>query len=90
VRGATPFDYIKRAVPLTAPDSLTNDEVYAVAAYVLSEAKIVPRDATFDATRLARVQMTNRDGFVRDPRPEKFPPVSQTPHADVGNGATAQ
>jgi len=34
--------------------------------------------------------MPNRDGFVPDPRPEKFPPVSQTPHANAVVGVTAQ
>ena len=45
----TLFDYIKRAMPLTAPDSLTNDQVYAVTAYILAEAKIVPDDAVLGA-----------------------------------------
>src|SRR4051794_39830693 len=35
-RATTLFDYIRRAMPLTAPQSLTNDEVYAVTAYILS------------------------------------------------------
>ena len=37
----TIFDYVKRTMPITAPDSLSNDQVYAVTAYILSEAKIV-------------------------------------------------
>src|SRR6476661_514562 len=57
----TLFDYIKRAMPLTAPDSLSNDDVYAVTAYILSEAKIVSPDATLDASTLAKVRMPNRD-----------------------------
>ena len=79
----TLFDYIKRAMPLTAPDSLTNDQVYAVTAYILSEAKIVPSDATLDASSLAKVRMPNRDGFTSDPRPEKFAPVAKTPHQEL-------
>ena len=79
----TLFDYIKRAMPLTAPDSLTNDQVYAVTAYILSEAKIVPPDATLDASSLAKVRMPNRDGFTSDPRPEKFPPVAKSPHQEL-------
>ena len=78
----TLFDYIKRAMPLTAPDSLTNDQVYALCAYILAQAKIVPEDATLGADNLAKVAMPNRDGFVADPRPEKFPPVASTPHQD--------
>jgi mono/diheme cytochrome c family protein len=68
----TLFDYVKRAMPLTAPGSLSDDEVYAVSAYVLSVAGIVPPDATLDARSLAAVRMPNRDGFVPDPRPERF------------------
>ena len=37
-------------------------------------------DATMDAKSLAAVRMPNRDGFIPDPRPENFPPVSQTEH----------
>ena len=76
----TLFDYIKRAMPLTAPDSLSDDEVYAVGAYILSRANVIRPDATLDAKALAAVRMPNRDGFTSDLRPEKFPPVSQTPH----------
>ena len=76
----TLFDYIKRAMPLTAPDSLSDDEVYALCAYILSRANIVGADATLDARSLAAVRMPNRDGFVADPRPEKFPPAEAAPH----------
>ncbi len=60
-------------MPLTTPGSLSNDQVYALCAYILSEAKIIPESATLDARSLAAVKMPNRDGFVADPRPEKFP-----------------
>ena len=76
----TLFDYVKRAMPLNAPDSLTNDQVYAVSAYILAEAKIVPPDAVLDAKSLAAVEMPNRRGFIADPRPEKFPSVANSPH----------
>ena len=78
----TLFDYIKRAMPFTAPDSLTNDQVYAVAAYILSEAKIVPGDAVLDEKNLAKVLMPNRDGFIPDRRPDKFPPAAGTSHQE--------
>jgi cytochrome c len=65
----TLFDYVRRAMPLQAPQSLTDDEVYAVTAYLLSVDGIVPRDAVMDAGTLPAVRMPNRDGFVRaDPR----------------------
>lgn len=60
----TLFDYVRRAMPITAPQSLTNDEVYALAAYLLSFDGIVPKDARLDAASLPKVQMPNRAGFV--------------------------
>src|ERR1700719_1465411 len=60
----TLFDYIRRAMPITAPQSLTNAEVYAVTAYILSIDGIVPGDAVLDAKSLPRVKMPNKDGFV--------------------------
>lgn len=68
----TLFDYIRRAMPFQAPGSLTNDEVYAVSAYLLGEANIVPKTAVLDANTLPQVRMPNRDGFIADPRPELF------------------
>jgi S-disulfanyl-L-cysteine oxidoreductase SoxD len=66
----TLFDYIRRAMPQNAPQSLSNDDVYAVSAYVLSLNGIVPADATLDAKSLAAIKMPNRDGFGGDPRPD--------------------
>ena len=60
----TLFDYIRRAMPIVSPQSLTNDEVYAVTAYILSIDGIVPQDAVMDAKSLPRVKMPNKDGFV--------------------------
>jgi len=61
----TIFDYVRRAMPVNAPESLTNDEVYAVTAYLLSIDGVVPKDTVLDAKSLPRVKMPNRDGFVR-------------------------
>lgn len=61
----TLFDYIRRAMPITAPQSLTNNEVYAVTAYLLSIDGIVGKDAVLDAKTLPQVKMPNREGFVR-------------------------
>jgi mono/diheme cytochrome c family protein len=76
----TIFDYVKRAMPMTAPASLSNDQVYAVTAYLLSQAKVISPDTVMNASTLAAVQMPNRDGFIPDPRPESFPPVAKTSH----------
>ena len=65
----TLFDYIRRAMPITNPQSLENDEAYAVTAYILSFDNIVPKDAVLDAASLPKVQMPNRAGFVNwEPR----------------------
>lgn len=67
----TLFDYIRRAMPFDAPESLTNDQVYAVAAYVLWLNGIVPRQTVLDADSLPKVVMPNRNGFTSpDPRPD--------------------
>ena len=61
----TLFDYIKRAMPFRQPQSLSNDEVYALTAYVLNVNDVVPSSAVLDAKSLAAVKMPNRDGFVK-------------------------
>jgi cytochrome c len=66
----TLFDYVRRAMPMNAPQSLTNDEVYAVVGYLLNLNGLVPDDAVLEARTLAAVRMPNRDGFVPDPRPD--------------------
>jgi len=67
----TIFDYVKRAMPFNAPGSLTDDEAYAVVAYILGEANVVAKNEVINASTLAKVQMPNRDGFVSpDPRPD--------------------
>jgi S-disulfanyl-L-cysteine oxidoreductase SoxD len=68
----TLFDYTRRAMPFTAPGTLTADEVYAVSAYILAEANIIDKTTVLDAENLPKVQMPNRDGFIPDPRPELF------------------
>ena len=66
----TLFDYIRRAMPMNAPESLSTDDVYAVSAYILNLNGLVPDEAMLDAHGLAAVRMPNRDGFVPDPRPD--------------------
>ena len=59
----TLFDYLRRAMPYTAPGSLDDDEVYAITAYLLHLNGIVDDDAVMDAQTLPRVKMPNRDNF---------------------------
>ena len=66
----TLFDYIRRAMPQNAPQSLSNDDVYAVSAYILNLNGLLPPDATLDARSLAAIRMPNRNMFVGDPRPD--------------------
>ena len=60
----TLFDYIRRAMPLNAPKSLSDDEVYAVSAYILRLNGIIGEADAMDAQILPQVQMPNRDGFI--------------------------
>jgi cytochrome c len=66
----TLFDYIRRAMPQNAPQSLSNDEVYAVSAYVLHLNGLLPAGATLDARTLAAIKMPNRSMFTGDTRPD--------------------
>ena len=66
----TLFDYIRRAMPQNAPQSLDNNDVYAVSAYILHLNGLLPADATLDARALSAIKMPNRSMFVSDPRPD--------------------
>lgn len=66
----TLFDYVRRAMPLAAPQSLSDEDVYAVSGYVLFLNGLVADTATIDARTLTALKMPNRDGFVGDPRPD--------------------
>lgn len=66
----TLFDYVKRAMPFSSPGSLTDDQVYSVVAYVLSQANIIKPGEAMNAKTLPKVRMPNRSGFIPDPRPE--------------------
>ncbi len=70
----TLFDYVRRAMPWQAPKSLTNDEVYAVSAYLLALNNVIGKDDVIDAQSLPKVKMPNRDGFIPFPR---WPPKQQ-------------
>jgi cytochrome c len=66
----TVFDFINRAMPYNAPQSLTPDEVYSVTAYLLYLNGVVAVDTVLDARSLPKVRMPNRDGFIGDTRPD--------------------
>jgi cytochrome c len=64
------FDYVRRTMPMTAPQSLSSDQVYALAAYILNLNGLVPDNAVMDAETLPKVMMPNRNGFIPDDRPD--------------------
>ena len=64
----TLFDYVRRAMPWDRPKSLTDDEVYAVSAYILNLNGIIGASEVMDAQSLPKVAMPNREGFVPFPR----------------------
>ncbi|MFN2349973.1 MAG: c-type cytochrome [Thioalkalivibrio sp.] len=64
------FDYTRRAMPMDAPQSLTNDEVYAVSAYILHLNELIPEDFKLNAETMAAIEMPNRDAFITDDRPD--------------------
>ncbi len=64
----TVFDYVRRTMPFNTPGSLSNDEAYALTAFLLHMNDIVPLDEVIDATNLAQVVMPNANGFILDDR----------------------
>ena len=66
----TVFDYTRRAMPFDRPGTLTDDQVYAVVAFVLHLNGIVEENQVLDAQTLPQVKMPNRDGFIPDARPD--------------------
>src|SRR5258708_16623248 len=74
----TLFDYIRRAMPQNAPQSLSNEDVYAVSAYILNRNGLLPAAATLDAKTLSAIKMPNRSMFVGDPRPDVKNPACMT------------
>lgn len=60
----TIFDFTRRAMPWQAPRTLTNEEVYALTAYILAINKLIGDNDTMNAETLPKVQMPNRDGFI--------------------------
>ena len=72
----TLFDYIRRAMPLLEPQSLSAEQVYSVTAYVLYLNELVGESDVINAVTLPEVRMPNRDGFiVEDPRPDVHAPA---------------
>lgn len=60
----TLFDYVRRAMPLDAPKSLSDDEAYALAAFILARNGLIDEDSAMTAETLPAVDMPNRDNFI--------------------------
>ena len=72
----TLFDVIRRSMPYPMPKTLTDQEVYALSAYILSLNKIIGEEEVMDAKRLPLVKMPNRDNFiVWDPDKVEYQPI---------------
>ena len=66
----TVFDYVRRAMPFQTPGVLSNDELYAVTAYLLFVNDVIGESDEMNAQTLPRVHMPNKDNFVWDYRPK--------------------
>jgi len=60
----TLFDVIRRSMPYPMPRTLTNDELYAVSAYILALNKIIGENDVMNAETLPKVKMPNADNFI--------------------------
>jgi S-disulfanyl-L-cysteine oxidoreductase SoxD len=67
----TVFDYMRRAMPYNMPRSLSDDEVYALTAYILSLNKLIGENDVMDAKSLPQVKMPNRDNYIL-PYPDRI------------------
>jgi cytochrome c len=61
----TVFDYVRRSMPYIQPQSLTDDEVYAVTAYLLNVNGIIGENDEINARTLPKVKMPNQANFIR-------------------------
>lgn len=60
----TIFDFVRRTMPWQQPRSLTDDEAYALTAYILSLNNLIGGNDVMNAETLPKVKMPNRDGFI--------------------------
>jgi cytochrome c len=67
---STLWDYVHRAMPFYEPQSLADDEVYAIVAYVLYLNDLVDDEFVLTQANFSTIEMPNRDGFFVDPRPD--------------------
>ncbi len=61
----TVFDFVRRSMPLNAPRSLSDDQIYAVTAYLLQINGLIGETTEMNAKTLPEVRLPNREGFLR-------------------------
>ena len=64
----TLFDYIRRAMPYQSPGSLSNDEVYALTAWLLFQNKLINDTFKLNRISLPDIEMPARKNFIKDDR----------------------
>lgn len=65
---STTFDYVRRSMPFGNAQSLSNDDVYAIVAYILYSNDLVDDDFVLSKETFLDVEMPNADGFIVDDR----------------------
>lgn len=83
------FDYVRRAMPLDQPQSLTADEVYSVAAYIYHLNGLIPADFKMNAATMPTITMPNRGNFITDDRPDVRAERCMTDCKPIGTVADA-
>jgi S-disulfanyl-L-cysteine oxidoreductase SoxD len=84
------FDYVRRSMPMDAPQSLTNDEVYAVAAYIYHLNGLIPEDFKMNAKTMPTIKMPNQGNFIPDSRPDVRAERCMTNCKPIGTVADAK
>ncbi|MER2268494.1 c-type cytochrome [Methylobacterium oxalidis] len=84
------FDYVRRAMPLDQPQSLTPDEVYSVAAYIYHLNGLVPEDFKMNAATMPTIKMPNQGNFIPDDRPDVRTERCMTDCKPIGTVADAK
>ncbi|MDA5094537.1 c-type cytochrome [Aliiroseovarius sp. KMU-50] len=67
---STSFDYVRRSMPFGGAQTMSNDDVYAIVAYILYSNDLVDEDFTLSKETFMSVEMPNSDGFIVDGREE--------------------
>ncbi|MFY9240097.1 MAG: c-type cytochrome [Roseovarius sp.] len=67
---STAYDYIHRSMPYGNAGTLSDDEVYAIVAYILYSNDLIEDDFVLSNETFFDVEMPNADGFIIDDRAE--------------------